>query len=165
MDDLTKSASDAAGGVATQAGIDPAALSGLQGAIQQEGGIDGLIAKMRAGGLGPQIDSWESTGENQPVQPDQLQQALGPDTVQRLSAGSGLDIAKLLPLLVAFLPQIIDMLTPDGKVPDGGLNQAAQGTDIGGLIGGLLGGDTGGSTGGLGGMIGSITGMLGNNKN
>jgi uncharacterized protein YidB (DUF937 family) len=165
MDDLTKSVSDATGGVATEAGLDPAALSGLQGAIQQEGGIDGLIAKMREGGLGPQVDSWESNGENQPLQPEQLQQALGPDTVQRLSSGSGIDIAKLLPLLVAFLPQIINMLTPDGKEPDGGLNQAAAQTDIGGMLGGLLGGDAGSSSGGLGGLVGSITGMLGGNKN
>ena len=164
MDDLVKSVSDQAGGVATAAGLDPAALAGLQGALQQEGGIDGLMAKLRDGGLGGQVDSWVSSGDNQPVQPEQLRQALGPDTVQRLSSGSGIDIMKLLPLLAAFLPQIVNMLTPDGKVPDGGLNQAAANTDLTGMLGGLLGGDTGGA-GGLGGMLGSITGMLGGDKN
>src|SRR5262245_43897152 len=166
MDDLTKSVSDQAGGVATASGLDPAALAGLQGAIQQEGGLDGLIAKLKAGGLGPQVDSWVSNGENQQVQPEQLQQALGPDTVQRLSSGSGIDVMKLLPLLAAFLPQIIHMLTPDGKVPDGGLNQAASNSDLTGMLGGLLGGAEGaGGAGGLGSILGSITGMLGGNKN
>src|SRR5262245_32248030 len=165
MDDLTKTASEQGGGVATEAGFDPAALAGLQGAIQQEGGLDGLVTKLRDGGLGSQVDSWVSPGDNQPVEPEQIQQALGPDTVQRLSSGSGIDIVKLLPLLAAFLPQIINMLTPDGKVPDGGLNQAAANTDLTGMLGGLLSGAEGGSAGGLGGVLGSITGMLGGNKN
>jgi uncharacterized protein YidB (DUF937 family) len=166
MDDLTKQASGQAGGIATEAGLDPAALAGLQGAIQQEGGIDGLMAKLKAGGLGGQVDSWVGTGENQPVEPAQLEQALGPDTVQRLSSGSGLDIGKLLPLLAMFLPQIINMLTPNGKVPDGGVNGAAANTDLTGMLGGLLGGAGGtGSAGDLGGVLGSLTGMLGGNKN
>jgi uncharacterized protein YidB (DUF937 family) len=166
MDDLTKSASDAGGGVATGARFDPAALVGLQGAIQQEGGIDGLMAKMRDGGLGPQVDSWVSSGENQPVAPDQIQQALGPDTVQRLSAGSGINVSQLLPMLAMFLPQIVNMLTPDGHVPSGGVNQAAAQMDVGSLIGGLLGGAGGaGGAGGLGDILGGLGGMLGGNKN
>jgi uncharacterized protein YidB (DUF937 family) len=147
MDDLTKQASGQAGGIATEAGLDPASLAGLQGAIQQEGGIDGLMAKLKAGGLGGQVDSWVGTGENQPVEPAQLEQALGPDTVQRLSSGSGLDIGKLLPLLAMFLPQIINMLTPSGKVPDGGMNGAAANTDLTGMLGGLLGGAGGTGSG------------------
>ena len=54
--------------------------------------------------------------QSRPVDPQRLGQALGPDTVQQLSAGSGIDIGKLLPLLAMFLPQIIDMLTPDAIV-------------------------------------------------
>jgi uncharacterized protein YidB (DUF937 family) len=166
MDDLTKQASEQGGAIATEAGLDPAALAGLQGAIQQEGGIDGLMAKLKAGGLGSHVDSWVGSGENQPVEPALLQQALGPDTVQRLSSDSGLDIGKLLPLLAMFLPQIVNMLTPDGKVPDGGLNGAAASTDLTGMLGGLLGGAGGsGGAGGLGDILGGLTGMLGGNKN
>jgi uncharacterized protein YidB (DUF937 family) len=166
MDDLTKQASEQGGGAATAATLDPSALAGLQSAVQQEGGIDGLMAKLKAGGLGGQVDSWVGTGENQPVEPAQLEQALGPDTVQRLSSGSGLDVGKLLPLLAMFLPQIINMLTPNGNVPSGGLNGAAANTDLTGMLGGLLGGAGGtGGSGGLGGVLGSLTGMLGGNKN
>ena len=43
-----------------------------------------------------------------------------------LSAGSGLDVGQLLPMLAAFLPQIINMLTPMA-VPSGGLNGATGG--------------------------------------
>ena len=166
MDDLTKPASEQGAGIATEAGLDPAALAGLQGAIQQEGGLDGLMAKLKAGGLGPQVDSWVGSGENQPVEPAQLQRALGPDTVQRLSSGSGLDIGRLLPLLAMFLPQIINMLTPNGNVPDGGVNGAAAGTDLSGMLGGLLSAAGGsGGAGGLGDVLGGLTGMLGGDKN
>jgi uncharacterized protein YidB (DUF937 family) len=143
---------------------DPAAaLVGLDQGIKDAGGLDELLAKLRAGGLGDTVDSWVSTAPSQTVDPDRLGAALGPDTVQRLSAGSGFDIGQLLPLLAMFLPQIIDMLTPDGQVPSGGLNGATGGGlgDIGGMLGGLLGGGTAGGSGDLGGLLG---GMLGGDK-
>jgi uncharacterized protein YidB (DUF937 family) len=147
MDDLSKLSTSLDGGGAAS---DPAALTGLTSAIEQTGGLDGLVGKLREGGLSSEVDSWVSTGPNQPVDPQRLSQALGPDTVQHLSAGSGIDIGTLLPLLAMFLPQIIDMLTPDGSAPSGGLDGAAgQGgmPDLGGLLGGLLGAAGAGSTG------------------
>jgi uncharacterized protein YidB (DUF937 family) len=127
------------GGATGAGGADPAAaLGGLATALQGEGGLDGLMGKLREAGLGDQVDSWISTGQNQGIGPDQLGQALGPDTLGRLANGSGIDIAALLPMLAAFLPQIVDMLTPNGQTPAGGLNGAAGSLpDLGGLIGGL----------------------------
>ena len=146
------------------AGGDPGAIvGGLDRAIQGEGGLDGLLAELRAGGLGGAVDSWESTGPNEPVEPDRLGSALGPEAVQRMSSGSGIDVGQLLPLLAMFLPQIIDMLTPDGQVPSGGLNSATGGGlgDLGGMLGGLLGAGTAGGSSDLGGLLG---GMLGGDK-
>ena len=106
-------------------------------------------------------NSWVSTGPNQSVAPEALGQALGPDTVQQLSSGSGIDIGQLLPMLAAFLPQIVDMLTPDGSVPSGGLNGAAGGMpDLGGLLGGLTGG-TGSGSPDLGSVLGGLLGDKG----
>ena len=116
-------------------------------ALQSAGGIDGLMEKLRGGGLGSQVDSWVSPGPNEPVDPQLLGQALGPETTPKMSSQTGLDIGQLLPLLAAVLPQLVNMLTPDGRVPEGGLDQAAGGMpDLGGLLGGLLGG-SGGSGG------------------
>jgi len=141
---------------------DPAAaLGGLGQAIQGAGGLDGLLDKLRAGGLGGAVDSWVSTGQNQPVAPEALGQALGPDTVQQLSSGSGIDIGQLLPMLAAFLPQIVNMLTPNGSVPSGGLNGAAGAMpDLGGLLGGLTGGSGSGSSD-LGNVLGGLLGGKG----
>ena len=139
-----------------------AALGGLAQAVQDEGGLDALVGKLREGGYGDKVDTWVSTGTNREIEPDELQQALGPEEVQRLSSKSGLDIKALLPMLAMFLPQIIDMVTPKGQVPEGGLNQAAQESmpDLGGLLGSLMGGS--GGAGGLGDVLGGMLG--GGNK-
>lgn len=168
MDDLSNLMNQLGGATQGAGAADPAAaLTGLQHAVQQEGGLDGLMGKLRDAGLGDQVDSWVATGQNESIDADQLGRALGPDLTQRLSAGSGIDIASLLPLLAAFLPQIIDMLTPGGKEPTGGLTGQGM-PDLGGLLGGLAGG-TGGASGAggqpdLDDLLGGLGGMLGGNK-
>jgi len=130
-----------------EGGVDPAKLvSGVQEVFASQGGVDGLLAKLRAGGLGQHVDSWVSTGTNEPVEPAQLGAALGPDTVNQLASKTGLSIQTLLPLLAAFLPMIIDHLTPSGTAAKAG--DAANQPDLGGLLGGILG------SGGLGGILG-----------
>ena len=100
-----------------------------------------------APGSGTRWNSWVSTQPNQQVDPSTLGQALGPETVQRMSSHTGLDVGQLLPLLAAALPQLVNMQTPNGNVPSGGLDQAA-GPNIGGLAwGGLLGGSGGTGSG------------------
>lgn len=163
MDDLSKLSQ----GLGGSTGARPA-LTGLASGIEEEGGLDALLGKLRDGGLGPQVDSWIGGGPNEPVDPQRLGAALGDDEVQRLSAKSGLDVGMLLPLLAAFLPQIIDMLTPGGKAPEGGLGQATGGgmPDLGGLLGGLIGGGAAGGTGtgGLDDLLGGLGGMFGGEK-
>jgi uncharacterized protein YidB (DUF937 family) len=158
MDDISKMLNEAG---ASGTGDPVGALGGLGQAIQGAGGIDGIVDKLRAGGLGGAVDSWVSTGPNQPVAPEALGQALGPDTVRQLSSGSGIDIGQLLPMLAAFLPQIVNMLTPNGSVPSGGLNGAAGGMpDLGGLLGGLTGG-TGSGSSDIGTVLGGLLGGKG----
>ena len=151
MDDLSN-LSTGLGGTSAPAATDPASIAGLGGAIQQAGGLDTLVGKLRQGGLENEVDSWISTGPNDPVDPDRLGQALGDDTVQQLSSGTGINAGTLLPILAMFLPQIIDMLTKNGSTPAGGLDEAAEQSmpDLGGILGGLgglLGGAMGGATG------------------
>ena len=155
----------AQGGTATAQGS-AAALTGLATAIGSQGGIDPLLQRLRAAGYGEQVDSWVSTGENQTIPPQQLGAALGDDQVQQLSATSGISISSLLPLLAAFLPTIVNMLTPRGETPPGGVNEAAAnaGPDLGGLLGGILGGGGTGSAGGMPDLGGLLGGMLGGKR-
>jgi uncharacterized protein YidB (DUF937 family) len=106
--------------------------------VNDEGGINGLLDKLKGAGLGDQVDSWVSTGDNRPVDPDQLKGAIGDDELNALSASSGLSIQQLLPMLAAFLPTVIDQLTPGGQRPEEG--GAGSLDSIGDMIGGMLGG-------------------------
>ena len=81
------------------------------------GGLSDLIGKLTAGGVAPQVNSWVGPGANQPVQPGQLGGALGPNVLNELSQRTGMSQQELLNQLAAVLPQLINHLTPNGRVP------------------------------------------------
>jgi uncharacterized protein YidB (DUF937 family) len=118
-------------------------LSGMvQSLMQEAGGLQGVKAKLDSAGLGNAVNSWVGTGANDEVDGDQLADALGRDKMQGLADKSGMDLKKITPLVAAFLPQIIDMLTPDGDESgaDEKINDK-QGLD--GLLGNVLKGGLG----------------------
>lgn len=81
------------------------------------GGLGGLLEKFQQAGLGDVARSWVGNGQNQPVGPDQLGGALGPETVDHLTQQTGMNREDLLAQLAQALPQIIDRLTPNGRLP------------------------------------------------
>jgi uncharacterized protein YidB (DUF937 family) len=85
--------------------------------LDQHGGLQGVIKQFEQKGLGATVQSWVGTGPNQAITPDQVHQVLGPDLLQQLSAKSGLSVQDLASKLATVLPQAVDKMTPDGKVP------------------------------------------------
>jgi uncharacterized protein YidB (DUF937 family) len=81
------------------------------------GGLTDLIGKLSAGGVSSQVNSWVGHGANEPVQPGQLGSALGQDVLAQLSQRTGMSQQELLNQLSAALPQIINHLTPNGRMP------------------------------------------------
>jgi uncharacterized protein YidB (DUF937 family) len=94
-----------------------AALQMLEG----QGGLQGLLNQLTSGGLGTQVASWVSPGDNHPVTADQITQALGSDKVKELAAQAGLPVDQAAGGLAQILPQLIDHLTPQGQVPSSSL--------------------------------------------
>ena len=82
------------------------------------GGLGGLLQSFQQSGHGDVINSWIGQGQNQPVAPDQLHRALGSDAVDNLSRLTGLPQGQLLSELSRVLPDIVDKLTPHGRMPD-----------------------------------------------
>jgi uncharacterized protein YidB (DUF937 family) len=80
-------------------------------------GLNDLVGKLSAGGLGQQVNSWVGPGENQPVQPGQLGSALGQNTLEELARRTGMSQQELVNQLASVLPQIINHLTPQGRLP------------------------------------------------
>src|SRR6516164_4721254 len=81
------------------------------------GGLGGLLNKLEQGGLGDQTKSWVGTGQNQPVSPGQLGQALGPNIIKTLSQMTGVPEDQLTKQLSQGIPVIINMVTPNGRLP------------------------------------------------
>jgi uncharacterized protein YidB (DUF937 family) len=109
-------------------------LSSVMGLIGGQGGLNNLISQFGAKGLGDVVGSWVGTGKNLPVSPDQLKGILGDDTVKNIASKLGMDSNAVTSQLSNLLPDVVDKLTPDGKVPEGDL--MSKGMD---LLGGLFG--------------------------
>ena len=88
----------------------------LQQVLQKTdlGSLSGLVAKLQASGLGPEVQSWLNNGGNIPVTGDQIRAALGNDQVKQIADALGLPADTVLPLLAKYLPMIIDTLSKDG---------------------------------------------------
>ena len=83
----------------------------------QPGGLSGLVQSFQQNGLGEVVSSWIGTGRNLPVSADQLQSVLGSEQVQALAQRLGLPLGDAGGQLATLLPQIIDGLTPNGRLP------------------------------------------------
>jgi uncharacterized protein YidB (DUF937 family) len=57
------------------------------------------------------------TGPNQPISPEEVHKALGPDLLRQLAEKSGLSEQDLVQKLSHVLPQAVDKLTPNGTLP------------------------------------------------
>ena len=61
--------------------------------------------------------SWIGTGPNQRIASNDLERALGSDTLNALSKQTGVAREDLLAGLSQHLPDLIDQLTPNGRLP------------------------------------------------
>src|ERR1043166_9600872 len=82
------------------------------------GGLGDLMKQFQQQGLGDQADSWVSNGPNKQIAPGDLANALGADQINQLASQSGLSREELLQGLSQHLPDVVNHLTPDGRLPD-----------------------------------------------
>jgi len=82
------------------------------------GGLGDLLNQFQQKGLGDKAESWVSNGPNKQIAPGDLASALGADQIESLSAQSGLSRDDLLQGLSQYLPDVVNHLTPDGRLPD-----------------------------------------------
>ena len=81
------------------------------------GGLNDLLKQFQQNGHGDAVDLWVGTGPNKTIAPKQLGQALGSDQISALSAQTGMSRDELLDALSHYLPQVVDRLTPQGRLP------------------------------------------------
>lgn len=80
-------------------------------------GLGGLLNHFQQNGQGQIAQSWVQPGPNQPATPGQITQALGPDTIRELAQRLGIPEDQVAARLSQELPQVVDKLTPQGRLP------------------------------------------------
>ena len=94
-----------------------AMMAMAQRAIEEHGGVQGILNQFEQSGLGHIAQSWVGNGPNQPITADQIEQVLGSDKIQAIAAKTGLPIDQLKQKLAEILPAAVDQMTPNGAVP------------------------------------------------
>lgn len=95
----------------------------------QSGGLAGLAKTFQDKGLGEQMASWISTGQNLPVSSEQIQSVLGGGQLGAIASQLGMNEQQAAGGLAELLPQVIDKLTPNGQMPQGN-DLMAQGLEL-----------------------------------
>jgi uncharacterized protein YidB (DUF937 family) len=81
------------------------------------GGLGDLLNQFQQSGHGDTANSWVSNGPNKQISPNDLANALGADQINSLASQTGLSREELLSGLSQHLPDVINHLTPDGRLP------------------------------------------------
>lgn len=92
-------------------------LGGAAAGSVLSGGLGNLIRDLQNGGQGDAAESWVRPGPNRQIAPGDLAHALGGDTLNALSRQTGMDRDELLDGLSQHLPEFVDQLTPEGRLP------------------------------------------------
>ena len=89
---------------------------GSAGAVVSSG-LENLVRDLHERGYGQATQSWVGGGPNEAIAPNDLGQALGSETVDALTQQTGMNRADLLSVLSQHLPELINQLTPNGRLP------------------------------------------------
>ncbi|MBB5053189.1 uncharacterized protein YidB (DUF937 family) [Afipia massiliensis] len=81
------------------------------------GGLNDLLKQFQEKGQTETANSWVSPGPNKQISPNDLASALGADQISTLTSQTGLSRDELLAGLARQLPDVINQLTPDGRLP------------------------------------------------
>jgi len=109
---------------ATGGGLDDLLKGGLGGLLgggasgsAVSAGLNDLLKQFQQNGQGDVAKSWIGKGPNKSISPNDLATALGADRVNTLVSFSGMSRNDLLSQLSQQLPDVVDRLTPDGRLP------------------------------------------------
>ena len=81
------------------------------------GGLNDLLKQFQQNGQGEVAQSWIGSGPNKAIAPTDLATALGADRINTLASISGMSRDDLLNGLSQQLPDVVDQLTPGGRLP------------------------------------------------
>jgi uncharacterized protein YidB (DUF937 family) len=90
--------------------------SGAAGSVLS-GGLNELLKQFQQSGQGDVAKSWVGTGPNKSISPNDLAKTLGSDQIDTLMTKTGMSRDELIAGLSQVLPEVVNKLTPQGRVP------------------------------------------------
>ena len=82
------------------------------------GGLNDLLKQFQQSGQGHAVEFWVAKGRNKlRIAPKDLARSLGADKINTLVDETGMSRDQLVNALSQYLPQVIDRLTPQGRLP------------------------------------------------
>jgi uncharacterized protein YidB (DUF937 family) len=105
-----------AGSGAAGGGLGGLLGGGSAGALVSSG-LGNLIKDFQNGGYGQAAQSWVGQGANQEIAPNDLAKAIGPDAINAIAQQTGMNRDDLLASLSQHLPELVNQLTPNGRLP------------------------------------------------
>jgi uncharacterized protein YidB (DUF937 family) len=85
--------------------------------VQRNGGIGAVLDKVRQKGYQKQAASWVATGDNEPIEPEAVNNIVGRDELTRIAERLGVPEDDVADALAEILPEMTNQLSPDGEVP------------------------------------------------
>jgi uncharacterized protein YidB (DUF937 family) len=105
------------GGLGSLGGLGGLLAGGAAGSVIS-GGLGDLLKQFQDSGQGDAANSWVSPGPNKEISPNDLGRALGADQINTLASQTGMSRDDLLAGLSQHLPDVINQLTPHGRLPN-----------------------------------------------
>ncbi|MDM9638795.1 YidB family protein [Acinetobacter nosocomialis] len=91
----------------------------ILGWVQQQGGLQAALEKLKGAGLGSQVQSWVDPNQsNSEVPTQQLQSLFNPADVEQVAQQTQAPKEQVYGAIASVLPQVIDSLTPQGESTD-----------------------------------------------
>jgi outer membrane protein OmpA-like peptidoglycan-associated protein/uncharacterized protein YidB (DUF937 family) len=85
---------------------------------QNRGGFAGFLDLFSKAGLGDLASSWISSGANSELSEEQVESALGEETITDIANQADINASTAKSALAYLIPNVVDKLTPDGVVPE-----------------------------------------------
>ena len=94
-------------------------MEALSGLTSGEGlDLGGIMEKMKAGGMGDQLESYLGDGENQEMSADQVKSAFGEEGISNFADKLGVDTDTAASQLKDVLPGLLDKASSGGSIAE-----------------------------------------------
>lgn len=84
--------------------------------VQRNGGLGAVLGKFRQQGYSQQAASWVSTGDNEALPREAIDEVVGLDELSRLSQQMGVPEQQVADGFAQLLPEVVNQLSPQGEV-------------------------------------------------